>query len=182
MPIKLHLPLPRHLNTMYIELNTSKCQACWKCVESCPNHVLGKAILFHHRHAHVDQAKACKGCKKCVRNCPNNAIRYTYVPPIHKALVTSYIAQLFRNQPGWSCGTQLHSIRVDALIGLKRESIWKSNTRCRHQSPFLHAGLRNSLPQSNAPANLPAPSPTFPPPLHAASRRARPWSPPRGNP
>lgn len=73
-----------HTNTKYIELNRSRCQACWKCVESCPNGVLGKIIFFNHRHARVDHAEACKGCRKCVDGCPNGAIRYTYVPPDHQ--------------------------------------------------------------------------------------------------
>jgi 2-oxoglutarate ferredoxin oxidoreductase subunit delta len=74
----MHLPLhsPGHLETKYIRLVPRKCQACWKCVETCPNHVLGKAVLFKHRHAHVDLAEACKGCKKCVRICTNEAICY----------------------------------------------------------------------------------------------------------
>jgi NAD-dependent dihydropyrimidine dehydrogenase PreA subunit len=76
--------LHRHLNTKYIELNTRRCQACWKCVEACPNHVLGKAILFRHRHAHVDDADACKGCKKCVRVCENGAIIYREDGKLHK--------------------------------------------------------------------------------------------------
>lgn len=76
--------IKRHTNTKYIELDRSKCQACWKCVEACPNGVLGKLIVFIHRHARVDHAEACKGCKKCVDSCPNDAIYYTYMPPTHR--------------------------------------------------------------------------------------------------
>lgn len=79
MTLRLRLPSPRHVRTKYIELNTKKCQACWKCVESCPDHVLGMVNVFKHRHARVDHAEACKGCKKCVLVCPNGAIRYTWV-------------------------------------------------------------------------------------------------------
>jgi Na+-translocating ferredoxin:NAD+ oxidoreductase RNF subunit RnfB len=79
-----HTRLRSHTNTKYIELNRGKCQACWKCVELCPNGVLGKVIFFGHRHAHVTHADACKGCKKCVNGCPNHAIRYTYMPPSHR--------------------------------------------------------------------------------------------------
>jgi ferredoxin len=82
---RLHLSLRGHLKTKYIKLDPSKCQACWKCVEACPNHVLGKAILYKHRHAHVDHADACKGCKKCVCICPNKAILYKYVSHSHKS-------------------------------------------------------------------------------------------------
>ena len=81
MRTKKHFPFHGHTFTKFIKLDRSKCKACWKCVETCPNHVLGKAILFRHRHAHVDNAKACKGCKKCVDICPNDAILYTYIPP-----------------------------------------------------------------------------------------------------
>ena len=79
-----HLPLhpPGHLETKYIRLDARKCKACWQCVQSCPNHALGKAILFRHRHAHVDHAEDCKGCKKCIRVCDSNAISYKVQPPI----------------------------------------------------------------------------------------------------
>ena len=76
--------IKRHTHTKYIELNRSRCQACWKCVETCPNGVLGKLVIFTHRHAHVEHMEACKGCKKCVLCCPNEAIRYTYLPPTHR--------------------------------------------------------------------------------------------------
>jgi len=79
--IRKHLPLSSHLSTKFITIDTGKCQACWKCVEICPNQVLGKVMFFKHRHAHVDHAEACKGCKKCVRICPNTAIRYIYISP-----------------------------------------------------------------------------------------------------
>jgi NAD-dependent dihydropyrimidine dehydrogenase PreA subunit len=81
MTKRLHKGVNSHSRTKFIELNRRRCQACWKCVETCPNHVLGKTILFKHRHAHIDHAEACKGCKKCVLVCPNQAILYTYIPP-----------------------------------------------------------------------------------------------------
>jgi NAD-dependent dihydropyrimidine dehydrogenase PreA subunit len=74
-----------HNSTQYIELNTRVCQACWKCVETCPNHVLGKIDIFFHKHARVDNADACKGCKKCVRVCPNGAILYKGVNSVQKS-------------------------------------------------------------------------------------------------
>ncbi len=71
----------RHTQTKYIELDRHKCQACWKCVEVCPNHVMGKVNVLMHRHARIDHAELCKGCKKCVQSCPNEAIRFIYIPP-----------------------------------------------------------------------------------------------------
>ncbi|MCL5256260.1 MAG: ferredoxin family protein [Chloroflexi bacterium] len=78
--MKLHPPLPRHTETRFIRLDPHRCEACWTCVQTCPNNVLGKAELLAHRHAHVDHAENCKGCKKCVNVCPNAAISYTYRP------------------------------------------------------------------------------------------------------
>ncbi len=78
--MKFHGPFPRHDRTKYIRLNTHNCQACWTCVEACPQHVLGKVDVLGHRHAHVDHADACKGCKTCVRACPHDALQYTYQP------------------------------------------------------------------------------------------------------
>jgi ferredoxin len=76
----------RHpMSTKYIELNTHLCQACWKCVEACPNQVLGKLIVLWHRHARVDNAESCKGCKKCVRICEKGAILYKGVNPVQKS-------------------------------------------------------------------------------------------------
>ncbi|NMC13101.1 MAG: ferredoxin family protein [Chloroflexi bacterium] len=66
--------------TKYIEINTRLCEACWKCVEICPNGVLGKIDFFGHHHVKIEHAEACKGCKKCVRACPNEAIFYLGKP------------------------------------------------------------------------------------------------------
>jgi Fe-S-cluster-containing hydrogenase component 2 len=74
-----------HISTEYIELITHHCQACWKCIEICPNHVLGKVSFFSHKHARVDNAAACKGCKKCVRVCPNEAILYKGVNSVQES-------------------------------------------------------------------------------------------------
>ena len=89
--MRSHTHSHRRTNTKYIELNRRKCQACWKCVEACPNGVLGKVIVFMHRHARVEHAEACKGCKKCVDLCPNAAITYTYVPPTRRPQVDGSI-------------------------------------------------------------------------------------------
>lgn len=64
---------PNH-RTIYIELNTRLCKACWKCIEAWPEKVLGKVDLLFHKHSRVDHAEACKGCFKCVKACPHGAI------------------------------------------------------------------------------------------------------------
>ena len=61
--------------TKFIDLDPHKCQACFKCVEGCKQHVLGKInILGIHKHAKVVNPDACKGCKKCVKTCEHGAI------------------------------------------------------------------------------------------------------------
>ncbi|BAZ98005.1 MULTISPECIES: DUF362 domain-containing protein [Dehalococcoides] len=65
--------IPHH-STKYISLDTRLCQACWKCVETCPNGVLDKVNLPFHKHARISWPDNCKGCQKCVRVCPEKAI------------------------------------------------------------------------------------------------------------
>jgi NAD-dependent dihydropyrimidine dehydrogenase PreA subunit len=60
--------------TQYICLDSHLCRACWKCIEACPNGVIGKIDIFFHRHSHIEHPEKCKGCGKCVRACPQNAI------------------------------------------------------------------------------------------------------------
>lgn len=69
-----HSPTARHGATMYIYLDSHRCRACWKCVESCPRGVIGKVDVLFHRHARIDNAAKCKGCLKCVKACPRQAI------------------------------------------------------------------------------------------------------------
>ncbi len=64
----------RHTFTRFILFDPHYCQACWTCVETCPNHVIGKVNLFFHKHAHIDHPEACQGCLRCIKACPNQAI------------------------------------------------------------------------------------------------------------
>jgi NAD-dependent dihydropyrimidine dehydrogenase PreA subunit len=70
----LHLPIPRHTETPYIHLDTSRCKACWECVQACRQGVLGKVDFRFHRHAHIDRAENCKGCLLCLDACPHQAV------------------------------------------------------------------------------------------------------------
>jgi ferredoxin len=66
--------------TKFIRLDHQLCQACWDCIEVCPNNVIGKInVLFGlHKYARIDQPELCKGCKKCVQACPSQALTYIY--------------------------------------------------------------------------------------------------------
>lgn len=58
--------------TNYVAMNPSHCVACWKCVEQCPKHAIGKVGFLWHKHAAFCDADACIGCKKCIKTCPKN--------------------------------------------------------------------------------------------------------------
>ncbi len=64
----------RHNETQYIYINTRLCKACWECIESCPNGVIGKVNLPFHKHARIDNAERCQGCHQCVTTCQQQAI------------------------------------------------------------------------------------------------------------
>jgi NAD-dependent dihydropyrimidine dehydrogenase PreA subunit len=77
----IHNPVIRHTETKYIRLNSHLCKACWKCVETCPNGVIGKVKLLIHKHSRIDHAEKCRGCKKCVNACEQKAITYLGTSP-----------------------------------------------------------------------------------------------------
>jgi len=70
----------RH-ETQFVSFDSSRCEACWDCIEACPKGVLGRLDLGFHRHVRLIDAQACNGCKKCVRACKSGALTYTYLPP-----------------------------------------------------------------------------------------------------
>lgn len=63
-----------HTRTAYIFLNTRKCQACWKCMEVCSNHVIGRINFPFHKHARIVNENDCTGCLKCVKVCESEAL------------------------------------------------------------------------------------------------------------
>ena len=58
--------------TPYIKAAYSECIACWKCVEACPEHVLGKVKFLWHKHAKIIAPDKCIGCGKCAAACPQH--------------------------------------------------------------------------------------------------------------
>ena len=70
-----HDRFARHTRTAHIVLNTKCCQACWACVETCPEHVIGKVDMLFHRHARIDHPENCRGCLRCLKACPSLAIQ-----------------------------------------------------------------------------------------------------------
>jgi len=60
--------------TKYIQLDTRKCEACWKCMEECSHDVFGKINILWHKHIHFINADNCIGCLKCIKVCTSNAL------------------------------------------------------------------------------------------------------------
>lgn len=65
----------RRNTTGYIAINTRLCGACWKCVNACPQGVIGKTDFFFHKHARIVNPGVCSGCLACVKACPEGAIK-----------------------------------------------------------------------------------------------------------
>lgn len=63
----------RH-ETAYVQLDTSKCTACFKCVEACSKNVIGKINILIHKHAIIRNGGECTGCGRCVKVCDAGAL------------------------------------------------------------------------------------------------------------
>ena len=61
----------RRKRTKYICADTSKCKACWDCIDECKYGVLGKVNVWFHKHVVIINAEKCRGCKSCIDVCPN---------------------------------------------------------------------------------------------------------------
>ncbi len=56
--------------TNHIVIDTSKCEACWDCIDECKHNTLGKVNFWFHKHVAIKKAENCRGCKKCINVCP----------------------------------------------------------------------------------------------------------------
>jgi len=57
--------------TGHIWADTRTCEACWKCLDVCPQQVIGRQVFLWHKHVVFKKPEECLGCGKCVRVCPN---------------------------------------------------------------------------------------------------------------
>lgn len=74
-PVSRRMEKKRHRHeTVYIQLDTSKCTACFKCIEACSKNVIGKINILIHKHAIIRNGEECVGCGKCVKVCDAGAI------------------------------------------------------------------------------------------------------------
>ena len=63
----------KNTNTPFVQLDTKKCKACWKCIDNCANNVINKVDLPWHKHALLVEPSACTGCLNCIEVCKNGA-------------------------------------------------------------------------------------------------------------
>ncbi len=71
--MKLKLFKKEHTFTKFVQLDTKKCEACWLCINECPNKVIGKVDLPWHKHSLILHPDNCTGCFICVDTCKNEA-------------------------------------------------------------------------------------------------------------
>ena len=60
--------------TPFVTLDRSRCEACWECIDVCPESVLGKIDVWFHRHAVVRDGDRCRGCRRCIKVCAAGAL------------------------------------------------------------------------------------------------------------
>ena len=55
----------------HIDINTSKCDICEKCIIACPNNVL----YIKDGACCIRDSQVCKNCRICMAICPNECIK-----------------------------------------------------------------------------------------------------------
>lgn len=58
---------------MAVQIDIEKCDACWNCIDTCPNQSLEKANNGTKNHTKV-KADDCIDCYLCVDQCNTGAL------------------------------------------------------------------------------------------------------------
>jgi Pyruvate/2-oxoacid:ferredoxin oxidoreductase delta subunit len=64
----------RRVESPFVTLDRSRCQACWECIAVCPELVISKIDIRLHRHAVIKAGDRCTGCRRCVKVCGPGAL------------------------------------------------------------------------------------------------------------
>ncbi|MFV0397212.1 MAG: ferredoxin family protein [Bacteroidales bacterium] len=59
----------RH-QTSFVSIDPRRCEACWRCISTCPKGVLGRVEFLWHRHVVIKNPDHCVGCLACMDECP----------------------------------------------------------------------------------------------------------------
>lgn len=70
----------KHTRTLFVQLDTQKCKACWICIKNCPSQIINKLDLPWHKHALIVKPDACTGCLSCINICQHDAYSITDGP------------------------------------------------------------------------------------------------------
>jgi Pyruvate/2-oxoacid:ferredoxin oxidoreductase delta subunit len=62
------------MESPFIVLDRSRCEACWECITACPEVVIRKMEVWRHRHAVINAGDRCRGCGRCVKVCKAGAL------------------------------------------------------------------------------------------------------------
>lgn len=74
MAMKIQSIRQNPTRTKFIQLDTRKCIACWKCQSECRNQVIGRVDLPWHKHSRFVNSTKCTGCFKCLNVCAPGAL------------------------------------------------------------------------------------------------------------
>jgi 2-oxoglutarate ferredoxin oxidoreductase subunit delta len=66
--------MSRRVASPFVTLDRSLCDACWECIDVCPESVFGKVDMWLHRHAVVNAGDQCSGCRRCIKVCEAGAL------------------------------------------------------------------------------------------------------------
>jgi ferredoxin len=72
--MKSRSPNHNSTRTLYVQLDTKKCTACWECLAECKNQVIGRINLPWHKHSRFVNSSECIGCLKCINVCEPGAL------------------------------------------------------------------------------------------------------------
>ena len=76
----------KKIHTEYVWANHQQCKACWECVDTCPQQVIGKAGFLWHKHIVLKKSDNCNGCKKCIQVCPHEVFSEDIPNPVKEIL------------------------------------------------------------------------------------------------
>jgi ferredoxin len=74
--MRIHNQTRSRSQTNYIQLDSRKCQACWKCITACRKDVIDKIDFWFHKHSRIKNSNNCVGCGNCVKICEYGAIKF----------------------------------------------------------------------------------------------------------